>query len=111
MICPLCRCKLTVIDLSKNSYIMQACLETSCYKFRFPRYEVIYDRWPTTLNSRSIVLDNYYIELDYKNSNTTISKLEICFIADSVYIPYLLSFNVLQPKDLLKRINILLPFS
>ena len=75
------------------------------------RYEANYQNYPTKLVSRSFIIDNTYIQIDYVNNKTVISRLEACFLYDSVEVPRALEVNLKNPYELLDKVRVLMIFS
>jgi hypothetical protein len=57
------------------------------------------------------MMENIYIQLDYTNNTTIISKLDSCFLFDSVRIPRLLHVPLKDPLSIMKKIRMLMTFS
>jgi len=76
-----------------------------------PRYQIAYNNYPTYLISRTFMLGHYYIQIDYPNDKTTISKLEACFLFDTVELLRALPVDFKNPQALLDKISTLMVFS
>ena len=75
------------------------------------KYSVTLFKNPIRICSRAMWLDNFYIQMDYINKHTIISKIEVCFLCDTVQINKLLPLNVDNPYEMLDKIKTLLLFS
>ena len=110
MHCPLCHSKLEmrVQELSTAYY----CDAPDCVVGGdMTRYEVSYQKYPTKLLSRVFIIDNTYIQISYTYNRTVVSRLEACFLFDTVEIPRALEVNLKNPYELLDKIRMLMMFS
>ncbi len=82
-----------------------------CVVDEVARYQVSYKNYPTIIQSKAFVLDKYYVQIDYLQSKTIISTLEICFLIDSVEIPRILDVDFKSLDITLDKIKTLLIFS
>jgi hypothetical protein len=76
-----------------------------------PRYQVAYNNYPTYLISRTFMIDIYYVQIDYKNNKTIVSRLYACFLLNSVEVPKALNFDRDNPQNILPKINTIMVFS
>src|ERR1039458_3160574 len=107
MFCPLChsRLKIMVQQLHTSYY----CDATDCVvDGEMTRYDALYQKYPTKLISRTFIIDNTYIQIDYANNKTVISRLVTCFLFDSVEVPRALDVNLKNPYELLDKIRMLI---
>lgn len=109
MICPFCRTRLTVFEYP--SHTVQLCENHGCMNDDMTRYSVSYNNYPTFLQSRIFMMDKFYIQIDYRNNKTIISKLEACFLFDSIQLPKAIVVDLKNPFKILPKIKILMMFS
>lgn len=109
MICCFCSNRMRVY--THHFHLTLACVHKGCVVDDMSRYEITYNNYPTYLLSRNIILNNFYIQIDYRNNKTIISRLAACFLVDSIEIPKALSLDTKNPYDLLTKIKTLMVFS
>lgn|ERR1700722_3172831 len=109
MFCPFCRSRLKVHVFRFHTAI--GCEATDCLVDEMSRYIMTYNNYPTYLISRVFIMNDSYIQVDYKNNITIISKLEACFLMDSIRLPGTLKINLKKPYDILPKIKLLMIFS
>lgn len=109
MKCPFCGSKLEVwTDVLHTVY---GCAASGCVNDDMPRYMAKYNNYPTYLVSKTFMMDDLYIQVDYKQNYTIIHRLEACCLFDSVQIPRALDVSMKNPKDIIPKIRILMTFS
>lgn len=110
MLCPFCHTKLEYRN--RQLHTSYYCDAPHCVvNGDMTRYETNYQNYPTKLISRTFIIDNTYIQIDYINNRTVISRLEACFLFDSVEVPRALEVNLKNPYELLDKIRMLMIFS
>lgn len=110
MQCPFCRSKLIV--RTQQLHTSYYCDAPDCVvSGDMARYEANYQNYPTELISRALIIGNTNIQIDYVNNRTVISRLEACFLFDSVEVPRALEINLKNPYELLDKIRMLMIFS
>lgn len=109
MQCPFCKQRLKIWP--SEWHTNYGCDNPKCVQEDMPRYQVTYNNYPTSLASRCFMMDNLYIRIDYPNNCTIISKLDSCFLFDSVQIPRALDISLKDPYSALKKIKMLMTFS
>jgi hypothetical protein len=109
MKCPFCKARLQVWqEMFHTTY---GCNQIGCVVDDMPRYQITFNNYPTYLLSKTFILDKYYIQIDYPNNKTTVSKLVACFLIDTIQLERCLAVNFNNPQDLINKINTLLIFS
>ncbi len=87
------------------------CDSVVCAVDDMPRYQISFNNYPTYLLSKTFMLDNFYVQINYYANETVISKLEACFLFDTVILPKALPVDFHKLQDFLNKINTLLIFS
>jgi hypothetical protein len=109
MKCPFCQSRLKVWpDIFRTSY---GCDNPKCEQDAMPRYIVGYNNYPTYLVTRTLMIDDCYIQIDYRNKCTVISKLIGYILLDSVQIPRALDIDLKNPRSIMIKIHTLMTFS
>ena len=112
MPCPFCNSL-----LSKYEYEAHAAFECEvphCLNDDMPRYKMVFVNGCNVSQTIMFEQDNFYVQLDYANDKTIISRLQACVLTDTVIMPRVLDFNKYEldclPK-LLNKIKTLMVFS
>lgn len=107
--CPFCNDRL---EIWHNDYCtMYSCTNIDCINDDMPRYKVIYNNYPTYLTGYVFMLDKYYIQIDYTNQITVISRLEGCMLFNSIQVAAPLSVDFDDLDAFLDKIKTILIFS
>lgn len=109
MKCPFCHSKLSV--WSHPWYTTYGCMAGKCVVDDMARYQISYKNYPTIIQSKTFMLDKYYVQIDYTQCKTTVSILEACFLLDSVEISRVLDVDFKSLDITLDKIRTLLIFS
>jgi hypothetical protein len=106
--CPFCCQELKVWN--KLPYASAGCENPSCLVDDMPRYQITYaeDGEPT---NEAFMLGQYYVQIGHLNQITVISRLEACFLMDSVQVNKVLDFDLFNPSASLSKLNLLMAFS
>lgn len=92
-------------------HISYICWSDECVASDVSRYETQYNKYPTYLITRFLRLDDQYIQIDYRNNKTVISRIEACVLFDIVEVPRALELDIKNPYELLKKVRTLMVFS
>lgn len=107
MICLFCRSKCLVSTY--YSYTAYRC--DYCIVDDMSKYIVAYTNYPTMLVTRTMIIGDLHVAIDYENDRTVISKLVACFIMDPIILPRALIMDVKNPISIVDKIKTLLIFS
>lgn len=107
MYCILCnsKCIKSVYD-TRIYFSCENCMENGMSK-----YLLGFLKGPIRLMTRTIWLNNLYIQIDYINKCTVLSKIDGCFLLDTVQINKLFPLDIKNPFDIVSKIKALLLFS
>lgn len=111
--CPFCQSTMTKADYytEVDHYF---CKETYCMNDDMPRYQINYikDSSPEQSNmiSCSFMIDDNYIQVDYENKRTTLSKLFACILMNTVYLNQSFYFDMTDLDEVSKNVRTLLLF-
>jgi hypothetical protein len=109
MICLFCRLKCRVSKLAFSPFTAYIC--ENCLVDDMSKYIVSYKNYPTSLFTRTFIIDNYHISINYEYDTTTVSKLEYCFLTNQIIIPRAVAIDTKNPYSVLDKIKTLLIFS
>lgn len=109
MRCLFCRCTLQLDE--RDSHIVYWCDDSTCMVDDMIRYQAMYNKYPTYIVMHKVMLDKYYLVIDYFQKTTTISILEKCVLVDSVTIPRVLPIDFKNPNSVIGKIKTLMLFS
>ena len=90
------------------------CDNTECMNDDMPRYQINYHKKSKGYNSPlsvAFMIGIYYVQVDYKDNVTILSKLEGPLLLDSVTIPKALVFDMSALQIVENRVKTLLLFS
>lgn len=105
----MCSAALTYeVSKTSTSYYCTGCEEHDVSGF-VERWEPGYTL--ARLVTRNLRMEDFYIRLDYVNNTTVVSRIEACFLTDSVRISRLLSFDSANPQSLLHQVKFFMVFS
>lgn len=107
--CPFCDDRLEIWP--HEFHTIYGCINEKCINDDMLRYQVMYNNYPTVLMGYTFMLDKYYIQISYRNHNTTISRLEGCMLFDSIQVPAPLSVDFDDLNSFLNKIKTILVFS
>jgi hypothetical protein len=107
--CPFCSGRLNI--WVHEFYTSYGCVDDNCVNDDMPRYQITYNNYPTFLIGYTFMLDKYYIQINYPNQITTISRLEACFLFDNIELPTALIVDFNNLETLLNKIKTILTFS
>jgi len=109
MNCPFCKIKLVI---NRSSEVTQyCCYNAACAFHDMTRYKCIYNNYHTYIIAKIFILNNLYININYENELTKISKLDSSIILDTVSIAGILKADLNNLDELNKKINLILLFS
>jgi phenolic acid decarboxylase len=109
MKCPFCNMRLQVWQHAFET--IYACVENNCIVDDMPRYQIAYNNYPTYLLFKTFMLNNFYVQINYSDNETVISRLKACFLFDTIKLRRALSVDFNNLQDLIDKINTLLIFS
>lgn len=109
MICPFCRSRL--LRMEGNIFTSYSCRSKSCFMDDVSSYTISYFNYPTRLNARSFRLDKYYIQINYDQNWTTVSKIEVCVLFGSITVQRALELDFKNTDKLLEKVKTLILFS
>lgn len=69
------------------------------------KYMVTFSKSPVRLISRTLWLNEFYVQLDYINKCTVISKIVGCFLCDTVQINKLIPLDTTNPYSMTNKIK------
>src|SRR5277367_5390897 len=110
MNCPFC-------DLPMNEYgfsnltISRMCEDKTCMFHKMPRYKMRMDARTDFKLSETIIMDPFYIEIDFLQKTTMISKLDVVMLSDTVKIAHALYLDLQNYPATLTKIKLLVTFS
>jgi len=107
MPCPFCHSLLTKYEA--EFHIGYDCDNNDCIQDNMSRYHLVI--FNGEVITKSIMYPGIYVQIDYKNHVTVISRLQACFLTDSIRIPRPLDFNHEEPDALLHKIKTIITFS
>lgn len=107
--CPLCKAPLK--KWNNETHITFGCDAVNCVYDGMPKFMVSYTPDLKELVSHVWWLDGYYIRIDYKEKNTTISKIMSCFLMDPIVLPQILEVDPANPQKTARRLDTLMYFS
>jgi len=106
--CPFCHQRLSIwIEEYHTAYI---CDNIDCINDDMPRYQIIYNNYPTYLISHVFMYDKYYFQISYINQTTTISTLQGYFLTDTIEIPKVFPIDFDNLDEFLNKIKGILVF-
>ncbi len=105
MNCPFCNKRLQIWKYLQ--FTTYSCEFKKCLNDDMARYQVSYNNYPTYIISKTLMIDKYYVQIDYKNNKTVLSILIKCFLIDSLEINNILDFNKNKKDDFLNKIKML----
>lgn len=85
------------------------CEAKHCINDDMPRYKMTFVEGKIV--SRVIMFPNLYVQIDYVNNVTIISRLEVCVLTNTVRIPRPLAFDPDNLPSLLEKVKTILTFS
>ena len=111
MLCPFCKseliCTTTFIPGEDNYY----CGDGECSIDDMARYHITYQSFNPDPISCAFALNDYYINVDYQNNTTTLSKLHIVILLDSITVEKAIHFDMTDLPGVLEKVKTLLLFS
>lgn len=107
--CPLCKAQLKKWD--NKTHITFGCDAEGCVWDDMPKFMVSYTPDLTTIISYVWWLDSYYIRIDCKAENTTISKITGCILLDPIILPTMIEVDPADPQKTARRLDTLMYFS
>lgn len=109
MKCPFCKSRLP--PLVYHTYTTFVCENEECEFHGMPRFRTVYNNYPTYLRAKTIILDNYYIQIDYTTNTTRISLLDVVILLDPVVVPCIVDPDLSDTAKASAKIRRLMVFS
>lgn len=76
-----------------------------------PRFQAIYQNYPTKLIRQTVMFEKHYLVLDYETNVTTVSKLDYCIRFDPVDVPRIIKVDYNNPQNTIEKLETLMLFS
>lgn len=108
MNCP--HCSLTLKEYKELLHTNYMCDNDICKTEEMPRYTITYNH-NNQLIGQTLMLGQYYIQIDYQRKTTTISTLYIIILKDSITINHVLPVDLNNLNILLNKIKTIMVFS
>jgi hypothetical protein len=108
--CPLCGLVMNEYNLS-NLSTSHMCEDKSCMFHKMPRYKIRLDARTNLRLSEIIIMDPFYVEIDFLQKTTKISKLDVVMLSDTIYIAHALHLDLQNYSAALDKIRLLVTFS
>lgn len=110
--CPMCRQQCLTYTGGDYfiSYFCEACIEHDVSGFE-EQWSNNVDGYSSSLYCRNFRMEGFWIQLNYRNDHTTISKLEACLLTDQVIIERVLHFDYANPRETLEKAKMFVVFS
>lgn len=94
-----------------NLTVSYVCNRADCMFHKMPRYTVRIDGRTDNKLSEWIIMDNFYIEIDFLQKKTTIAKLNIVLLTDHIHIAHALHLDLKNYPAALDKVKLLVMFS
>lgn len=109
MRCPFCFADLNSANSKTHEEFF--CDNNECKSHKMPRFKATYTKYPYVLVYREFILGQFYVQQDFIEVQTVISKLNIIFLEDRISIPFIIPVDLEDPNKEEERIRNLLVFS
>lgn len=109
MKCPFCKIRLPVQVY--HFYTTFVCQNEECEFHGMPKFQAVYNNYPTYLQSKSLILGPYYIQICYLTKTTKISLLDVVILLDSVVVPRIIEPDLRDVSKAINKIRKLMVFS
>lgn len=109
MKCPFCHTRLPAQVY--QTYTTFVCENESCEFHGMPRFQTVYNNYPTYLLSKTYILDTYYLQVDYVNETTRVSLLDVVILLDPVIVPCIIKPDLRDVAKAAAKLRKLMVFS
>lgn len=110
MNCPFCGLPMNEYGFS-NLSVSYMCEDKRCMFHKMPRYKMRMDGRTSFKLSEVIIMDPFYVEIDFLQKTTMISKLDVVMLSDTVKIAHALHLDLQNYSAALTKIRLLVTFS
>jgi hypothetical protein len=100
-----------MVEMPEKSSTYQECWSDNCTFHKMPRYKCSIDNDSQSLELEAFILEEFYVQVNYKLNFTKIHKLDVVVLSDTVPIEQAISFNLKNLKQTLDKLRMLVTFS
>jgi hypothetical protein len=111
MLCPFCKSELICTTTFLPGEEFYYCNNGDCSIDDMARYQITYQSSDPNPISCAFALDDYYVNVNYRNNTTTLSKLYVVILLDSITVEKAIHFDMTDLPGVLEKVKTLLLFS